>query len=82
MRITSFAFLFICLAGLISAQTAILGDPSGPIPTKITGVANGQPPSDAIIEQNIKSTLKQNGYFNNIKICQTLQGIVKLINMH
>ena len=49
MRITSFAFLFICLAGKISAQTAILGDPSGPIPTKVTGVANGQPPSDAII---------------------------------
>ena len=49
MRINSFAFLFICLVGKISAQTAILGDPSGPIPPKVTGVANGQPPSDAVI---------------------------------
>ena len=49
MRMISIAFLLLCSARIISAQTAILGDPSGPIPTKVTGGANGQPPSDAII---------------------------------
>ena len=31
------------------AQNAILGDPRQPIPSKVTGVIDGQPPSDAII---------------------------------
>ena len=31
------------------AQDPILGDPSEPVPTKVTGVVDGKPPSDAII---------------------------------
>ncbi|MBM88662.1 MAG: hypothetical protein CMQ41_09825 [Gammaproteobacteria bacterium] len=39
----------IFLTQLSVAQMAILGDPMEPVPTKITGVVDGKPPSDAIV---------------------------------
>ena len=41
--------LLTILAAKIAAQTPILGDPSGPVPQKVTGVIDGKPPSDAVI---------------------------------
>ena len=41
--------LLTILAAKTAAQTPILGDPSGPVPQKVTGVIDGQPPSDAVI---------------------------------
>ena len=36
-------------SSLIFGQTAILGDPMKPVPEKVTGVVDGNPPSDAIV---------------------------------
>ena len=41
--------LLTILAAKTAAQTPILGDPSGPVPQKVTGVIEGKPPSDAVI---------------------------------
>ena len=41
--------LLTILAAKTAAQTPILGDPSGPVPQKVTGVIDGKPPSDAVI---------------------------------
>ena len=41
--------LLTILAAKTAAQTPILGDPSGPVPQKVTGVIDGTPPSDAVI---------------------------------
>ena len=41
--------LLTILAAKTAAQAPILGDPSGPLPQKVTGVIDGKPPSDAVI---------------------------------
>ena len=41
--------LLTILAAKTAAQTPILGDPSGPVPQKVTAVIDGKPPSDAVI---------------------------------
>tara|TARA_B100001029_G_scaffold160793_1_gene149076 strand:- start:325 stop:1083 length:759 start_codon:yes stop_codon:yes gene_type:complete len=41
--------LLTILVAKTAAQTPILGDPSGPVPQKVTGVVDGKPPSDAVI---------------------------------
>ena len=41
--------LLTVLAAKTAAQTPILGDPSGPMPKKVTGIVDGKPPSDAVI---------------------------------
>lgn len=40
---------FLSVSSVSNAQTAILGNPVGPLPEKITGVIEGSPPSDAIV---------------------------------
>ena len=44
-----FLIFFAAFTSASIAQNAILGDPLQPIPSKVTGVIDGQPPSDAII---------------------------------
>ena len=41
--------LLTVFAAKTAAQTPILGDPSGPVPQKVTGIVDGKPPSDAVI---------------------------------
>ena len=43
------AALLTVFAAKTAAQTPILGDPSGPVPQKVTGIVDGKPPSDAVI---------------------------------
>ena len=49
MRLFVGALLLLLNTTQIAAQTPILGDPSGPIPPKVTGIIDGAPPSDAIV---------------------------------